>query len=240
MSDSRIPMSADEAALMTKREHDDSVYVKAAGESLTHPSDYAHFGGDDGMFEYVGQTLGHSRDSDTLEESNYQAVLRDLSALAEFLHPGEGVEWVYEHGASHWLVGWVENVAVRVLVDPTAGVAADNLTPEFIAVTNIAVELRESYPVYDESHYSDLESEAHYELWTNCTWPDFKSSNSEDDRAYENDQPGTDVEYLDSVDIDALCSEVGNYASEDDPGTWTDEDIWAGVVRLAERSAYES
>ncbi len=235
----RVPMTADEAARMTDREWDDARYVEAAREALERPSDYGHWG-DDRMFYSVGQTIGRSRDSDTLEESNYRSVLRDMSALAEYLHPGEGIDWVFEHRASHWLCGWVANIAVRVLAEYGGPVTADNLTPEFIAVTNIAIALREQYPVYDESDHSELESEENDRVWENCTWPDFKSSNSEDDRAYENGEPARDAEYLDSLDQWELMSEISNYACEYDPSTWDESEIWAGIVRLAEQEAYES
>lgn len=239
----RVPMTADEAGQMTARELDDATYEKAARESLERPSHYLHFG-DDRMFDFVGQTLGHSRDSGTTEESNYRSVLRDMSALAEFLHPDEGTEWVSEHSAAHFLCGWIEHITVRVLVDPDAEITIENLTPEFIAVTNIAVYLKEQGPVYDESDHSDLESEQYYELWENVTWPDFQSSHTEYDRCDCDGPPSCDCvtrpDPLDVVDAEALFSEVANYASEDDPGTWDDEDIWDAIVRLAEQDAYEN
>ncbi|MGC2652283.1 MAG: hypothetical protein WA317_01485 [Mycobacterium sp.] len=46
------------------------------------------------------------------------------------------------------------------------------------------------------------------------------------------------VEPLDAVDADELYSEVADYASEYDPGTWDDNEIWEAIARLAERDAH--
>lgn len=240
MSTISAELTREQVERMTARDLDDETYVRAAREALERPSDYLHFG-DERMFDFVGQTLSHTRDSDTVEESNYRSVLRDMQVLAELLHPSEGSEWVGEHCASHWLVGWVEHITVRVLVDPDREITVENLTPEFIAVTNIAVHLKEQDPIYDDSDHSELESEQHHELWEKVVWPDFCSDNMESDRC---DHAGpcdcaSRPDPLDAVDVELLFSEVANYAPEYDPGTWDDDDIWRGIVDLAEQEAYE-
>lgn len=79
---------------------------------------------------------GRSRDSESLEVSNYetaQAILRD--AGARFDTPEFG----------HWAVGWVREIAHD---------AADTAT--VAAVASIRARL-EDYPVLDEADYSDRE-----------------------------------------------------------------------------------
>jgi hypothetical protein len=84
---------------------------------------------------------GQHRDSDSIERSNFAAMLKRLG--------GES-DTVAVERESHWAVGWVEHL----LIDPgdTAKVEA-------------AQEMRESiadYPLLDESHHSELE---YTEFW---------------------------------------------------------------------------
>jgi hypothetical protein len=215
---------------------DDTDVVRAAREALTRPDDFGYYGPLD-MFRSWGFTVARHRDSDALDESNFRCLARDLRAEVE-RRGDDPDEYVSEVSCGHWAHGWMEHLAVRVLVDPDGEVTADNVTHAFRWIADAAVYLREQYPVWDDEDHSELEYEGHDETWTNCTWPDFKSGNWEDDRAYENDQPGRDFEYLDAIDAPELQAEVANYAPEYDPNTWDDSDIWAGIVRLAEREAY--
>lgn len=84
--------------------------------------------------------VGHHRDSDTVEESNWQVM---LDAMSDADPSGENYE---VHRFGHWAVGWVEEIAAR----PGSKCAA------------LAAELRErldNYPLLDEEHHADLESE---------------------------------------------------------------------------------
>lgn len=217
-------------------ELDDTVVMRAASEALTRPDDFGYYGSRD-LFGQWGLTVSVHRDSDVVDQSNYRTLVRDLRA--ELVSRGDDPdEYMDEIHSSHWGHGWIDQLAVRVLVDPAGPVSPENVTHAFRWITDAAVFLREQDPVWDDEDHSELESEGFDELWANCTWPDFKSSNCEDDRAYKNDEPERDVEYLDAIDTDELQSEIANHASEYDPGTWDDSDIWAGIVRLAERDAY--
>lgn len=121
--------------------------LDAAGAALEHPADFAYFGDlheEDGW----GRAFGVHRDSDALERSNWQVITEDLRER----FPEDFTSEEY----SHWLVGWVETGRVRVVRQPELGVSEENLTDAFLAV----VEWRErlnSYPVLDESRYSELE-----------------------------------------------------------------------------------
>lgn len=81
--------------------------------------------------------VGHSRDSDSVEESNWEAMLEAYSAADP-----EGSNYEV-HRFGHWAVGWIEEVAVR----PGSRCA------------DVAAELRarlEVYPILDEHRYSRL------------------------------------------------------------------------------------
>jgi hypothetical protein len=82
--------------------------------------------------------VGQTRDSGTLDRSNFRVVHADLTALDDRVHTRR---------FRHWGVGWVENVAVPLdnaaLVDRIAHWAAK----------------LDSYPVADESDLAALEAE---------------------------------------------------------------------------------
>src|SRR5262245_1446530 len=84
--------------------------------------------------------VGHSRDSDLVEESNWQVACERLGTADP-----EGQDHEI-HRFGHWAVGWVEEIAYR----PGSEVA------------RVADEIRESldsYAILDEMHYSGLEFE---------------------------------------------------------------------------------
>lgn len=81
---------------------------------------------------------GHSRDSDILEESNYQSIKKYLQS--------ENVAYE-EISASHWAVGWVESIIIHESNDAGLVVGDD-----------IAKRL-EDYPIFNEDDYSRREWE---------------------------------------------------------------------------------
>lgn len=91
--------------------------------------------------------VGQSRDSDALERSNFVCMLRAIG--------GESgtVRVVRE---SHWAVGWVEWIAIHQ-DDKKALQTADAIQGR-----------RADYPVIDEDHWSETETEDANETWTNC------------------------------------------------------------------------
>jgi hypothetical protein len=110
----------------------------------THPKHY--FGA---TWEgYYSAGVGRSRDSDALEESNFQAMLSLLG--------GES-DTVIVVSESHWAVGWVEWIAVHES-DTAALQAADE------AMGRLA-----DYPVLDEDAFSDLEWNRAADYWDSMT-----------------------------------------------------------------------
>jgi len=91
--------------------------------------------------------VGHHRDSDLVEESNWQTMLASYREI----DPEELDHEVHRFG--HFAVGWVEEIAYR----PGSAVAveADRLR-----------ERLEGYPILDEDHHSMLESEAVDQCWS--------------------------------------------------------------------------
>jgi hypothetical protein len=141
---------------------DDATLIKAATEALTHPDDYGYYGDLD-MFGSWGFTISQHRGSDVLGRSNYQCVLRDLRAFVESCGCDPD-DYVDEVRSSHWAVGWTEQIAVRVLIDPDGEIERSNITGAFRWVADVASYLAEQYPIYDESDYSDLEYEEALDL----------------------------------------------------------------------------
>lgn len=82
------------------------------------------------------------RDSDTVEESNFQVQ------LAAFAHADPAGTTYEVHRFGHWAVGWIEEVAVQ----PDSSVAA--LAAEFR--TRLS-----HHPILDEEHLASLELDAH-------------------------------------------------------------------------------
>lgn len=105
---------------------------------------------------YVGKSwpeyyvfLGRSRDSDTLEESNF---LAGLAAIG-----GEDDDMVVVVRESHWAVGWIEWIGIRQD-------AYDQLR------TADAIRARlEDYPVVDEDHWSELEWTRAADYWAQAS-----------------------------------------------------------------------
>ena len=102
-------------------------------------------------FAYYGERLRHGqwaycygvhRDSDLLEESNFDAVHADM---AKRFPSGVAVE-----EASHWAVGWYRHLAVRVLDKRGKATKAALAMREWL-------DRLEDYPVADESDYSERE-----------------------------------------------------------------------------------
>jgi len=146
---------------------DDDTLVKAATEALTRPDSYAT--SDDQLFWTHGLTIGQHRDSDVMDRSNYERISEDMRT--EF--PGD----IYVQHYSHWAVGYGETLVVRVLRDPNDDITPENITAAFTVITAIADALRSDYPVYDDSHYTQLEYdeqreqyEAEWGSMLRCYW----------------------------------------------------------------------
>ena len=120
----------------------------------------SYYGGFNPVGDYV--IYGQHRDSNALTRSNYQRIFEDLIAYAEKLGcqnngiDGEEEEsdMVYDFRASHWAVGWCETI----LICNNAPQALIDYADEINAAMS-------DYPVYDESHYSELEWDEVQTYW---------------------------------------------------------------------------
>jgi hypothetical protein len=125
-------------------EFTDEQLAEAAKECLTQPPHSAWW--DDKLYDTFGSVMSWAeRGDDILSESNYKTAVRLLEAINS--------EDVMDISASHWLVGSLRQLFVRVRDDE------DNYTPVFIEAVRIAYGLKD-YPVLDEDDYSERESEA--------------------------------------------------------------------------------
>lgn len=100
--------------------------------------------------EYYSAGVGQSRDSDTLERSNFAAMLKLLG--------GES-ETVIVVRESHWAVGWVEWLAIHQDDEVALAIADD------------AAARLEDYAILDEDDLSEREQEDADETWANCYDP---------------------------------------------------------------------
>jgi hypothetical protein len=102
-----------------------------------------HYTGE-GWPDYYRSGFGQSRDSDSLERSNFACALDALGGESETVI-------VVREG--HWAVGWVEWIAIHA-TDTVALQAADDMR-ERVA----------NYPVLDESHWSEIEWNESADYW---------------------------------------------------------------------------
>ena len=105
----------------------------------THPDCYAG-----ATWEEYYVLLGRHRDSDSISRSNFTVALKRLG--------GES-ETVIVARASHWAVGWVEELLIH---------ESDS---KAIAQGNAILAKIEDYPVLDEEAHSQLEWDEAAEYW---------------------------------------------------------------------------
>jgi hypothetical protein len=87
-------------------------------------------------FDEFFDVMYQNRDSDILDQSNFRSMLKKLG--------GES-ETVRTIRQGHWAVGWIEFIAIHE-TDKTKLDLAESIMKDY-----------DSYPVIDESDYSDLE-----------------------------------------------------------------------------------
>lgn len=106
------------------------------------PVNIPHFAYRGDLDENWAYVVGHHRDSETWEQSNYQVIQQDL----ERRFP----EDVVEEESSHFLVGWSTGLAVRIFDNrgyvTDAGVAALEWLDKL-----------ENYSIADEDHWSEMQ-----------------------------------------------------------------------------------
>jgi hypothetical protein len=98
----------------------------------------------DGYYVFLGQ----NRDSDCLSRSNFRKGLEALGGEVE------GKVEVIREG--HWACGWIEWIAIH------------QDAAEALEIADEIVAALESYPVLDESDFSELETEEADEVWERC------------------------------------------------------------------------
>lgn len=139
---------------------DPEVLVKIAEQCLTKPSDFGWWGRDE-MFESWGMTWSVHRDSDLLERCNWTSVINMLQnndgVVGGAYYTFDSKDWEI-NSCSHWAVGWVEYLCVRILEDEDGDICEDNLTDIFKALAELKLNL-EVYPILDEELYFRMEWE---------------------------------------------------------------------------------
>lgn len=111
--------------------------------------------------DYYSSGFGQSRDSSSLERSNFEIAYRELSKLRCHV-PDEtdtdeetsSVDIVREN---HWAVGWVEWIAIHKF----------NIQAYQRAL--LLADKANDYPVLDEDHWSSLEYTQACEFWSHCS-----------------------------------------------------------------------
>lgn len=86
---------------------------------------------------------GRHRDSDALDNANFEALRRIVDTACEHEHDA----YVIEH-FSHWAVGWID----ELLINPDCAKA--------IEAVQSAIDKLEDYPLVDENLYSEMEYES--------------------------------------------------------------------------------
>ena len=97
--------------------------------------------------DYYSSGVGQSRDSDALEQSNFESMLSRL---------GGDSETVIVVRESHWAVGWVEWIAIHSTDDKA------------LKTANAICKALNDYPVIDEDHWNEKVQEHANETWQNC------------------------------------------------------------------------
>jgi hypothetical protein len=108
---------------------------------------------------------GQSRDSSALEESNFRSFRAALEKKAKELGVvaitipdiDNELEPVVVERSSHWAVGWVETLLVH-----------KDSPVVLLEWCDTQLERLDGYPVFDESDYSELETEQAATVWRDC------------------------------------------------------------------------
>jgi hypothetical protein len=203
------------------REIDADTLARAAREALGRPSDTGVW--DDRLWRTHGLVISWAdRGDDTLAESNYLMVRDALEGTCA--HNGREDEGdIIDASMSHWLVGSMRELFVRVYVPGDDDEPTDEYTPAFREATVIALFLRDDYPVFDDSDYSERE------------WRDFEAA-LDDALAHAM----TNVDYIDTLsECEAIVSlareaigDTSNWCCADDV-SWADVETYYGDARTA-------
>ena len=124
----------------------------------THPDSYGGHSPDGAVILAVV-----TRDSDAMERSNWIAIRRDLEKLTTVNtdYQEDQPNAPYDFRAGHWACGWVE----YLIIPSTASLKVLEFAGDVLCALS-------DYPVYDESHYSDLEWNEVAEYWERASISD--------------------------------------------------------------------
>lgn len=126
-------------------------YCKLAEQALTQPQE-TWFSNDNLWHTHGMSGINVHRDSGILDKANFIAA-KDILAH-DYGDEDSDSDWYIVH-ATHWAVGWVDQIMVRILIDPDAGISEDNLTPIFIKCMDLVMGMQE-YALIDEHVYEEL------------------------------------------------------------------------------------
>lgn len=121
-----------------------------------HPKDYGGFSPDGDYLIY-----SRTRDSNLLENSNYECIFEDLKNIAKPLQDPEHEDYVYDFRARHFTIGWVE----YILVSKDAPFQVVNRAKEILCALA-------EYPVFNETKYSEMEYLAIAKYWGDASLQD--------------------------------------------------------------------
>ena len=122
--------------------------LETVREQFSRVGDSAYWGDCEDWYIVAGR----SRDSDCLEQSNFETMQAELEAIDP--------EAVTIERAGHWAVGWVETLQIALDADAVIDKAVELLTA------------KEDYPVLDEDDFSRREHEKACEVWDSFTTRD--------------------------------------------------------------------
>lgn len=127
----------------------DKPITELARMALEKPSDFGYWGSED-MFVTWGFT-GHDRNpmSKNLGESNFKAISEDLMTR----YPDDFRIENYRH----WVVGWVDRLVCRILINEKDGIVESNISESFKAAIDYHLKL-EDYPIIDENIYDEMQA----------------------------------------------------------------------------------
>lgn len=126
---------------------DDSQILEFAEEALKRPSDSYWRDGD--LWETHTLMFHSAPDSDdTVAQSNFRSILQDLG---DAYKRSDGA--VESASVGHWTYSSFDCIKVRVTY------ANGEIHPAFADAVQIAIALRDNYPLYSEDDHSELESE---------------------------------------------------------------------------------
>ena len=149
-------------------------YVSLAKQALKKPDDFGWFGFDEMFVTWGFSGISVSNASDILEASNYHSIIAHLkNAFVE-----EYDDNFREVGFSHWVVGHVDQVCLKILkteVDHDL-IVLDDITDFFIEAVDIVISLLEFDPIFNENDYDNRQwaaANSWIEEMANSNWMPF-------------------------------------------------------------------